>query len=342
MNGEQIAQMVALHYVNDAIPGISRKMQGKTFIYFNPDGTRVVDEVILTRIRSLAIPPAYSQVWISPYDNGHIQAIGRDSKNRKQYRYHPRWREISQQNKFMSMISFGKALPAIREHIQNALNQSLDLNKKQVICAIIYLLDNYYIRIGNYVYEKQNKSYGLTTLRKKHLSLSATKAILHFEGKSSQLWHIVLKDKKILKILKKCEDMPGYRLFKYLDEDNTSHEISSQEVNDYLYEIAKSPITAKDFRTWAACREMLARLIEINHDDEVTSQAILKEVFSDVATLLGHTPAICQKCYVYPKIIATWKNKQLISWYKKSSGKIAADKDKLLLLWLKKFFDSEL
>ena len=203
MNNQEFAQTISLYYISDTSLGISRKLYGNKFVYYNSDGTRVVDRTVLNRINSLAIPPAYKEVWISPISNSHIQAIGRDCKNRKQYRYHPLWRQIRQENKFISMISFGKVLPLIRKHIAQELKKPLQMDKNQIICAIIYLLDNHFIRIGNAIYEKQNKSYGLTTLRKKHLSLCSSKAILEFEGKNSKTWHVVLKDKKIIKILKK-------------------------------------------------------------------------------------------------------------------------------------------
>ncbi|TAL62248.1 MAG: DNA topoisomerase IB, partial [Legionella sp.] len=265
--------------------------------------------------------------------NSHLQATGFDSKNRKQYRYHPLWRKIRQENKFKSMIPFGKMLANIRKHVDEELNKPVDLDKNQIICAIIYLMDNYFIRIGNSTYEKQNQSYGLTTLRKKHLSLSTTKAILEFAGKNSKPWHIVLKDKKLLKILKKCEDIPGYRLFKYLDENKTYTEITSQDINSYLQNLTNYSLTAKDFRTWAACRETLYRLIQVPYDNEENSTALLKEVIVEVSTMLGHTPTICQKYYIVPDIISEWKSGAICEWVKKHPN-LAKDKDKMLLAWL--------
>lgn len=333
MESMVIENIAALHYIRDSIPGISRKRRGKKFLYYNPDGTRIVDDETLHRIKSLAIPPAYTNVWISPLANSHIQATGRDSKNRKQYRYHPLWREVRQENKFMEMIPFGKKLPLIRAHIHKELNKPLTMDKNQIICAIIYLLDKHFIRIGNSIYEKQNKSYGLTTLRKKHLSLGLSKATLEFEGKNSKLWHVVLKDKKIVKILKKCEAIPGYRLFKYLDEQNNPNEITSQDINSYLQNLTNYSFTAKDFRTWGACRETLYRLTLIPYNEEKTTQEILKGIICEVANILGHTPAICQKCYIYPEIITKWKETQLEVWIKKRTM-LAKDKDRLLLRWL--------
>jgi len=333
MESGEIENIASLQYISDSIAGISRKRYGTKFVYYNSDGTHIVDNHVLTRIKSLAIPPAYNEVWISPVANGHIQATGRDSKNRKQYRYHPLWRQIRQEDKFMSMIPFGKVLPLIREHIDQELNKPLKIDKNQITCAIIYLLDNHFIRIGNPIYEKQNKSYGLTTLRKKHLSLSSSEAVLEFEGKNAQPWHVVLKDKKIIKILKKCEAIPGYRLFKYLDEDNNHSEITSQDINNYLQNLTNYSLSAKDFRTWGACRETLYRLTQVHYNDEETSQETLKTIISEVASILGHTPAICQKCYIYPEIIIKWKEKKIKSWLKKHY-RLTEDKDELLLLWL--------
>ncbi len=324
---------IPLRYIKDSIPGIKRERHGAKFVYFTPKGERISDKKEIDRINALAIPPAYSDVWISPLANGHLQATGRDSKNRKQYRYHSLWREIRQENKFISMIPFGKTLPLIRDHVDQQLNKPLAMDKDQIICAIIYLLDNHFIRIGNVEYEKQNHSYGLTTLRKKHLSLESSKAILKFNGKNSKPWHVVLKDKKIIKVLKKCEAIPGYRLFKYLDQQNNHCEIHSQDINEYLQTLTQYSFTAKDFRTWAACREMLYRLSKITADEQENSTQNLKPIITEVATILGHTPSICQKCYIHPEIITMWQEEQLSEWVDRYKHLIE-DKDKLLLQWL--------
>jgi DNA topoisomerase I len=328
-----MSRNLTLCYIQDSIPGITRKKRGNTFVYYYPDNTIVSDTHILERIHSLAIPPAYDQVWISPMDNSHLQATGRDNKNRKQYRYHSLWRKIRDENKFMSMIDFGNALPKIREHIETELNKPLKISKQQIISAIIYLLDNYFIRIGNAVYEKQNQSYGLTTLRKKHLSLSSSAAELHFNGKNSKSWQIVLRDKKIIKLLKKCEAIPGYKLFKYIDEDHNHYEITSQDINSYLQDLTQHSFTAKDFRTWGACREVFFHLCETPYVDEASAKKALPEIIAEVAALLGHTPAICQKCYIDPSIINQWKQGEINNWIKKR-GKLMANKDNLFLRWL--------
>lgn len=327
--------LASLYYIYDSIPGISRQRRGKAFIYFHPNNSRVVEPYILERIHSLAIPPAYKEVWISPIANGHIQATARDSRNRKQYRYHPLWCELREENKFISMLEFGKALPKIRKHIEYQLSKPLKNDKKQIICAIIYLLDHHLIRIGNLIYEKENRSYGLTTLRKKHLSFKEDKAILKFNGKNSKIWKVILQDKKIIKLLKKCEAIPGYRLFKYLDEDNNYYEITSQDINNYLQELTKHAFTAKDFRTWGACREVFYKLSQLSCANEISAKKTLNRVIAEVATILGHTAAICQKSYIYPEIIRQWKEKKITAWRTKHA-RSTRDKDKLLLRWLEK------
>lgn len=334
---EKIAKDARLRYVNDTMPGITRKRAGKGFAYYYPDKTLIKDFKELKRLKSLAIPPAYQNVWICPFANGHIQATGRDSKNRKQYSYHTRWQLERQKTKFSTMEQFGHALPAIRTHIHEQLSKPINLNKVQVICAIIYLLDNCHIRIGNSVYAKQNKSFGVTTLRKKHLSFEANTATLEFIGKNAKLWHVVLKEKKIIKILKKCEEIPGYELFKYIDDDGNLNVITSQDINNYLHTLTQHTFTAKDFRTWAACRETLKRFINSILEDAPSSRETYKLIIEEVADLLGHTPAICQKSYIATEIITWWDKNQFPDWIKFRKKKLATlNDDELLLYWLKK------
>nr|HAT8713999.1 DNA topoisomerase IB [Legionella jordanis] len=334
---EKMAKAASLRYVSDSVPGISRKKNKAGFIYYYPDGRQVLEEKVLQRINALAIPPAYHDVWICPYANGHIQATARDDRNRKQYRYHSLWQECRQQQKFYMMISFGKALTAIREHVNRELRKPATLSREQIICAIIYLLDNACLRIGNSVYARENKSYGLTTLRKKHLSIEENKAMFDFEGKSSKIWHIDLKDRKIVKILKKCEEIPGYELFKYYDENGALNVVCSQEINAYLQTLTKKPFTAKDFRTWIACRETLCRLVEICLSNEPPTPKNLKSTIKEVADLLGHTTSVCQKNYIYPGMLIWWQQGRLHSWVKRNKAKIQQlDDDSLLLYWLKK------
>ncbi|KTC65592.1 Eukaryotic DNA topoisomerase I, catalytic core (plasmid) [Legionella adelaidensis] len=320
--------------MKDSLPGISRKKKGKGFSYYSPTGVLITDPSVIKRINSLAIPPAYSNVWISPYPNGHIQATGRDERNRKQYIYHPLWREARQQKKFNTIIEFGKSLPKIRKHVDQQLQKPITLAKSQVIAAILYLLDNACVRIGTAIYAKENKSYGLTTLRKKHLSLEKNKAILEFTGKNAHMWHIILTHRKIIKILEKCEEIPGYELFKYKDDKGQINTITSQEVNGCLKDITKKPFTAKDFRTWTACRETFYRLVATIREGSPPTKDKLKETIGEVAQILGHTPSICQKNYIDPDIIAWWEGNQLQLWLKRRRLNIE-EKEKIFLLWLK-------
>jgi len=332
---EKIAIEAALRYVNDQSPGIYRRKCGKGFAYYNSKGNRLTDLKQLQRIKMLAIPPAYQYVWICPFANGHIQATGWDARGRKQYIYHSLWHEIRQQNKFNSLIQFGQCLPQIRQHVMNQLDQALTLNKSQVVCAILYLLDIASIRIGSTIYAKQNKSYGLTTLRKKHLSIKSSQVILDFQGKNKQLWHIILRHKKIIKLLKKCEEIPGYELFKYQDEDNKYNVITSQDINFYLQALTQYPFTAKDFRTWAACREVLYLMINKIMQEDVSVKNDLNLIIKEVAATLRHTPTICKKNYIHPEIISWWDNNHLLPWLTKNKRKIVKlTKDELLLFWL--------
>lgn len=325
---EKIATDAELRYVTKTTLGIHRQRQGRGFVYYDAHGKRVTEKNILARIRGLAIPPAYQDVWICAKANGHIQATGLDEKKRKQYIYHPLWNKRRQEQKFDSLIEFGKSLPQIRRHVQYQLNKTLILNKKQILCAILYLLDTAYVRIGNSLYARRNKSFGITTLRKKHLALNANQAILDFPGKNSQLWHIILKDKRLIKLLKKCEEIPGYELFKYYTEGGEISIISSQDVNAYLQSLTRHAFTAKTFRTWNACKEILYRLIKKNY-----SAKDLKATIEEVAMLLGHTAAICKKSYIDPEIIYWWESGRLKAWADKEKISIK-NKDKLLLLWL--------
>lgn len=331
---EKIAESADLRYVQDSIPGILRKKRGKGFIYYSPKGVKITDLKELKRFKSIVIPPAYQNIWICPFANGHIQATWRDSKNRKQYIYHPLWQEARQQQKFGLMILFGESLPLIRKHINEVLSQPATLSKQQIICAILYLLDKSCIRIGNPIYAQENKTYGLTTLRKKHLTIKEDEAILDFEGKNSKVWHININNKKIVKILKKCEEIPGYELFKYRDENKVLNTINSQDINLYLKELTNHPFTAKDFRTWIASRELLSRLVQHAIDDFPVRN--LKIAINEVAVLLGHTAAICKKNYLHPELIPTWQKGKLKEWILKNKKQLTSgDKDSLLLFWLK-------
>lgn len=245
------AKVVGLRYVTDEIPGIRRKRSGKkNFIYIDINGNQIRDAKVIERIKSLAIPPAYTDVWICPFENGHLQATGRDAKGRKQYRYHPLWRSIRDQTKFTRMIAFSQALPDIRRRLEHDLGLP-GLPKPKVLATILKLMELTRIRVGNEEYAKTNHSYGLTTLQDDHVNVSGSKIQFQFRGKSGVDHEIEVSDKRLAKIVKRCQDIPGQELFQYLDENKQPQDITSTDVNDYLREISGQDFTAKDFRTWA-------------------------------------------------------------------------------------------
>ena len=296
------AETAGLRYVSDEEPGIRRKKAGKGFTYVGPDGRKVADEATLSRIRSLAIPPAYADVWICPRADGHVQATGRDAKGRKQYRYHPAFREIRESTKFEHMIEFAKALPAIRKTIDDHMGQR-GLPREKVLATVVHLLENTLIRVGNSDYAKQNKSYGLTTLRDPHVKVDGTELRFQFKGKSGKTWKLSVKDRRIAKIVKACQDLPGQDLFQYLDEDGQQQSVTSADVNAYLKDITGRDITAKDFRTWAGTVLAAMALTEFEEfDSEAKAKKNIRQAIEQVSSRLGNTPTICRKCYVHPEV----------------------------------------
>lgn len=297
------SKLAGLRYVTDAIPGITRKRRGKYFQYFDPQGKPVRDKDILTRIKSLAIPPAWTNVWICPRANGHLQATGRDAKGRKQSRYHPRWREVRDETKYERTRLFGEALPVIRERVEKDLALP-GLPREKVLAAIVRLLETTFIRIGNEEYAKENHSYGLTTMRNKHVDVEGSTVRFKFQGKSGKRHMIGISDRRLARIVKRCLDLPGYELFQYVDDDGSVHSIDSSDVNEYLRTITEQPFTAKDFRTWAgtvlAC--LALREFEIC-DSQSQAKKNIVQAIKNVAERLGNTPAVCRKCYVHPTVL---------------------------------------
>jgi DNA topoisomerase-1 len=300
------ARAAGLRYVSDAKPGIARKKHGKSFRYTNPDGTPVRDPKVHARIKSLVIPPAWTDVWISTHANGHLQATGRDAKRRKQSRYHPKWREVRDQTKYERMTYFAKALPNIREHVQEDLSRP-GLPREKVLATIVSLMEVTLIRVGNQEYAKENGSYGLTTMRNKHVEVNGSKITFSFQGKSRVHHTINLQDRRLANIIRRCEELPGYELFQYLDADGERHTIDSADVNDYLQSITGEHFTAKDFRTWAG--SVLAA--EILREFEPFSSATqakrnIAQAIKSVASRLGNTPSVCRKCYVHPAVVEAY------------------------------------
>ena len=300
------AKAAGLRYVSDTRPGISRKKTGKGFRYVDPDGKPVRDEKTLARIKSLVIPPAWNGVWISTHANGHLQATGRDVKGRKQSRYHPRWREARDETKYERMSHFAKALPRIRERVEHDLGLP-GLPRNKVLATIVRLMEQTHIRVGNQEYARDNKSYGLTTMRNKHVEVEGSEITFTFQGKSRVHHTINLRDRRLAAIVKRCADLPGYELFQYVDREGERHAIDSADVNEYLHEIAGEHFTAKDFRTWAgsvlAC-EALRDLPPFSTATEAKKNVV--QAISSVAARLGNTPSVCRKCYVHPAVIEAY------------------------------------
>jgi len=300
------AETAGLLYVSDEEPGIRRKKSGKGFTYTGPDGKKVTDKATLERIKSLAIPPAYTDVWICAKANGHIQATGRDAKGRKQYRYHPAFREVRESTKYEHMLEFARGLPAIRKTIDEHMSLR-GLPREKVLATVVHLLENTLIRVGNSDYVKQNKSYGLTTLRDPHVKVEGGELRFQFKGKSGKTWKLQVKDRRIARIVKACQDLPGQDLFQYLDENGDQQSITSADVNAYLKEITGSDITAKDFRTWAGTVLAALALTEFEEfDSEAKAKKNIRAAIEKVSARLGNTPSICRKCYVHPEVFASY------------------------------------
>lgn len=306
------AENADLVYVSDEEPGIRRLKRGEDFRYAGPDGKPVRDARTLARIRKLAIPPAYTDVWICPQANGHIQATGRDARGRKQYRYHDRFREVQDSTKYDHMLEFAAALPTIRAKLDEHLKLP-GLPREKVLAAVVRLLETTMIRVGNKDYARQNKSYGLTTLRDRHVDVNGTELKFRFKGKSGKEWRLSLRDRRIAKVVKASQDLPGQHLFQYVDENGERREVSSGDVNLYLREISGTDITAKDFRTWSGT--VLAALALAEYE-KVDSQAAAKKnvraAIEAVASRLGNTPAICRKCYIHPEIFDSYLSDTLV------------------------------
>ncbi len=300
---EESAREAGLRYIHDDRPGITRKGAGKGFSYRGPDGERITAKATLDRIKALAIPPAWTDVWISPSPNGHIQATGRDAKGRKQYRYHPKWREVRDANKYEHVLAFGKALPRIRERVEEDLRKP-GLPKEKVLALIVRLLETTLIRVGNDEYARHNKSYGLTTMRDRHAEINGSTVTFSFNGKSGIEHEVDLHDRRLAKIVKRCQEVPGQELFQYLDEDGNRQDVGSEDVNSYLKAISGEDFTAKDFRTWAGTKLAAEALAEFEaFDSDAAAKRNVVAAIERVASRLGNTTAVCRKCYVHPAVI---------------------------------------
>jgi DNA topoisomerase I len=326
------AQVAGLRYVNDESPGIRRKKRGGSFGYVGPDGKAVTDAASLGRIRSLAIPPAWTEVWICPSPQGHIQATGRDARGRKQYRYHPRWRQVRDETKYHRMIKFGKVLPKLRARIEADLGRP-GLPREKVLAAVVRLLETTFIRVGNEEYARDNGSFGLTTLKDHHVKISGAQIRFRFKGKSAKAHEIALSDPRLAKIVKHCRDIPGQDLFQYIDDEGNAQTVGSADVNEYLREISGDDFTAKDFRTWAGTT--LAALALAKAEAAPTASKAKKVIAAAVATVadrLGNTVAVCRKCYVHPAVFDAYLDGSIAKALLRRVSESAAEKAVLKLI----------
>jgi DNA topoisomerase-1 len=302
------AKAAGLRYVHDDRPGIRREpvREGDPksgFRYLDAKGAPVEDEASLKRIKSLVIPPAWTDVWICPQANGHLQATGRDARGRKQYRYHPKWRTVRDEVKYERMLNFGKALPQIRKEVDRALKLP-GLPREKVLATIVYLLEATMMRIGNDEYARENKSYGLTTLRNRHVKIDGSEVEFRFRGKSGVYHDVKVHDRRLARIIQSTRDLPGQDLFQYLDEDGERHTVGSADVNDYLRDITGEDYTAKDFRTWSGTVLAALALQEFEMvDSEAQAKKNVVRAIESVAEKLGNTPSVCRKCYVHPAVL---------------------------------------
>jgi DNA topoisomerase-1 len=299
----EAARAEGLRYVTDREPGIRRVKSGSGFKYLDPDGRVIRDKARLKRIRSLAIPPAYKDVWICVSPQGHLQATGKDARGRKQYRYHAKWREHRDTAKFGRMLEFGRALPRVRRRVSQHLRLQ-GLPKEKVLAAIVRLLECTLVRVGNEEYARSNGSYGLTTLRDRHVHIKGETLRFEFKGKSGIVHRVAISDPALARIVQRCQDIPGQELFQWIDADGERRGVDSNDVNEYLREASGSDFTAKDFRTWFATIEALRLLASRPHIPLKEAQRYVKETIAAVSQRLGNTPTICRKCYIHPAVLS--------------------------------------
>ena len=306
------AKAAGLRYTTDQRPGIQRQRAGKGFQYLGPDGQPIRDQETLGRIKRIAIPPAWEEVWICPSPRGHLQATGRDEKGRKQYRYHARWREVRDSAKYDRMMAFGRSLPKVRAHIGHDLRLP-GLPRRKVLAAVVQLLERSLIRVGNDEYARENDSFGLTTMRDKHVVLKEASIQFQFRGKSGIHHTIDLHDRRLARIVRRCQELPGQELFQYVDADDEIHDVNSADVNDYIREITGSEFTAKDFRTWAGTVLAAMALQEFeSFDSKAQAKKNVVRAIERVAERLGNTPTVCRKCYIHPALLDAYHDGSMV------------------------------
>ncbi|VWC74114.1 DNA topoisomerase [Burkholderia contaminans] len=296
-----------LRHVDDRHPGYTRRRLRNGFAYYRPDGARIRDAAEIARIDALAIPPAYTDVWICADPLGHLQATGRDARGRKQYRYHPQWRATRDANKYARMAAFARALPRIRARVAHDLALP-GMPRDKVVATIVRLLDTTLARVGNAEYARDNGSYGLTTLRKRHLTLEPGQVRLRFAGKSGIEHDVTVDDARVARIVRRCAELHGHELFQYVDDDGMRHAVGSSDVNDYLRAASGTDFTAKDYRTWAGSVHALALLRRAPHRGVTHARKQIVETVREVADLLRNTPAVCRRCYIHPDVLDAFES----------------------------------
>ncbi|ESY67643.1 DNA topoisomerase IB [Mesorhizobium sp. M0051] len=339
-NGSQSsADHASLTYVSDAEPGIRRLKTGKGFTYKGPDGRPVADAT-RARIEAIVIPPAWTDVWISPDAEGHIQATGRDLRGRKQYRYHPQWAEERDGAKYSSLVAFAESLPTLRRRIDSDLRRP-GLPFERVVAAVVWLLDNTMIRVGNAAYARDNKSFGLTTLRDRHVDIVGSSLRFAFMGKSGKEWKLKLVDRRIARIVRGAQDLPGQKLFQYLDDDGNRRPVHSEDVNRYIREAAGDAFSSKHFRTWGGTIHAASLFAQTEMPESQAQQKrVMNSVVDKVAERLGNTRAVCRKCYIHPQLFEAWSKGRLLdemaqaNKHKRSIDGLD-DEEALVLRWLK-------
>lgn len=300
------ARASGLRYFSDEHPGLGRRRHGPRFAYVDAEGHAIGDQATLKRIRHLAIPPAWSDVWISPVANGHIQATGRDARGRKQYRYHADFRAARDRTKYEHVLAFGEVLAKVRARVESDMARR-GLPREKVLATVVRLLDTTLIRVGNSEYARDNHSFGLTTLEDRHVDVAGDALRFEFKGKSGKMWRLKLHDRRVARIVKSCQELPGQHLFQYLDESGAQQAVESADVNAYLHEITGAEITAKDFRTFAGTVLAAVELIGFKPFASATEAKVnVRAAVEAVAKRLGNTPAICRKCYIHPEIVAAY------------------------------------
>lgn len=337
---EAAAKAARLVYMSDSMPGISRHRTGDQFTYQDNKGHDLADEPTLARIRSMALPPAWESVWISAKPNGHLQATGIDSRNRKQYRYHTRWNKLRSETKFSRMIAFGNTLPALRERMANDLKDR-ELSRNKVIAIALSVMEQTLIRVGNAAYEKENGTYGLTTLKDRHVKADGSKVQFSFKGKKGIYHDITLRDRKLARLVKACRDIPGKELFQYIGDDGNRHAIDSGMVNGYLHETMGDEFSAKDFRTWAGTANAMRLLVELDPcETQKDRKKNVNTILDEVSKQLGNTRTVCRKHYVHPQLLDAYECEDLSPYvkqknrYRQTSSHGLDSVEKLLLKFL--------